>query len=115
MTGPPRWVPSPCRMHGGEDFLALVKETMAAIPRHMAGLMAKYACKPLRKLLIRMKHELKDSLGALHEHAWGSQEYLHECHEHGERLLILLQEIGSFLVGQDEATVRKTLKDLTGR
>lgn len=115
MPGPPRWVPSPRREHGGEDFLTLVNETMTAISRHMAGLMAKHACKPLRKLLIRMKHELRDSLGGLHEHAWGSHEYLHECHEHGERLLVLLQEIGSFVVGQDEATVRKTLKDLTGR
>ena len=115
MPGPPRWVPSPRREHGGEDYLALVNETMSAISRHMAGLMAKHACKPLRKLLIRMKHELRDSLGGLHEHAWGSLEYMHECHEHGERLLVLLQEIGSFVVGQDEATVRKTLKDLTGR
>ena len=102
-------------MHGGEDLLALVNETMAALSRYMAGLMQKYSCKPLRKLLIRMKHELKDSLSCLHEHAWGSTEYLYTCQEHGERLLVLLQEIGSFAVGQDEATVRKILKDLTGR
>ena len=115
MKGPPRWIPSPQRVHGGEDLLTLVNETMAALPRHMAGLMQKHSCKPLRKLLIRMKHELKDSLSSLHEHAWGSHEYLHTCQEHGERLVVLLQEIGSFVVGQDEATVRKTLKDLTGR
>ena len=115
LSGPPRWVPPPRRDHCGEDLLTLVQETMAAASRHMASLMAKHACKPLRKLLIRMKHELRDAISSTHDHAYASPDWNHACAENGERLLVLLQEVGSFVCGQDEATVRKQLKDLTGR
>ena len=115
LKGNPRWVPSPQRLHGGEDLLSLVNESMSAMPRHMASLMQKYACKQLRKLLIRMKHELKDALSSIDEHAHGSPEYSHAVAEHGERLMVLMQEIGSFACGQDETTVRAQLKELTGR
>ena len=115
LKGTPRWVPNPERESGGEDYLALVNESMSAMPRYMASLMQKYACKQLRKLLIRMKHELKDALSSTDEHAHGSPEYSHAVEEHGERLMVLMQEIGSFACGQDENTVRTQLKELTGR
>jgi hypothetical protein len=115
LKGSPRWVPSPNRIKQGEDLLALVNESMSAMPRHMASLMQKHACKQLRKLLIRMKHELKDAVSSIDEHAIGSLDYCHAVEEHGERLMVLMQEIGSYVCGQDENTVRAALKELTGR
>ena len=118
LKGSPRWVPSPKRpkrYQAGEDLLTLVNESMSAMPRHMATLMQKHSCKQLRKLLIRMKHELKDALSSIDEHPIGSLDYSHAIDEHGERLKVLMQEIGSYVCGQDENTVRATLKELTGR
>ena len=87
---------------------------MAACSRHMAGLMAKHACKPFRKLLIRMKHELKDALSSTMSMR-GAAELPGGLRGAWAPPPRPDAEVGAYIVGQDESTVRATLKELTGR